>query len=564
MGPLMVSGRGAIGAKAAGLELARDVLAAGVAARAAPAFAVSIPPLAVITTDAFERFLADEELAGVVASPPDDDRLAAAFQRAALPADLHAFLAEVPVGMGSPLAVRSSSLLEDDGAEPLAGVYATCMVAGRARDRRGRVRELAAAVKQVYASTFAARARAARAAAAGPERQERMAVIVQEVAGRAYGERFYPQVAGVARTWNFYPAGLARPEDGAIALTLGLGRSLVEEGAAWPCSPAHPHANPPHVTAAELLAQTQKSFWAVDLSSYCGIGAAGTFRDGWRRCTLADAEEDGALAMVASTYLPDDDRFVPGLGRPGPRVVDFAPILKSARVPLVALLVDVLDGCRRALGAPVEIEFAVCFGSPEPLPARFALLQARPLRITYPEVEVQVADLPRADVLAASTRVLGNGVITTVRDVVYVRPSAFELRRGAEAARAIAEIDRRLLAAGRPYLLIGPGRWGTTDPSAGIAVGFSEIAGARAIVEATLPRINVLLSQGSHFFLNLASRRVLYFCVGHEEPYAVDWPWLEARTAVSETEFVRHVRLRAPLEIRADGRTGRGAIIKPR
>jgi hypothetical protein len=311
------------------------------------------------------------------------------------------------------------------------------------------------------------------------------------------------------------------------------------------------------------LDQTQKTFWAIDLASPPPARARGAGGDSSRRYTLADAEADGTLALVASTYLPDDDRIVAGISRPGPRVVDFAPILKTQRIPLVALLVNLLDRLGHALGAPVEIEFAVSFGQPEPLPAQFALLQVRPLRVAYPEVEVQVADLPRSEVLAASTKVLGNGVIDTIRDVVYTRPSTFELRHGQEVARTLEAINRGLVEAGRPYVLIGFGRWGTSDPSAGIPAAFEQVSGARVIVEATSPCVNLLFSQGSHFFLNLTSHRILYFSVGHDEPHGIDWPWLDAQAAVSETAFVRHVRFARPLTIRADGRTGRGVIAKP-
>ncbi|MFB3854217.1 MAG: PEP/pyruvate-binding domain-containing protein [Vicinamibacterales bacterium] len=568
MDPFAVYGGGEIGAKARGLFIGREVLAeAGLASRLFAGLEIGIPALIAVSTDAFERFLDENGLARFTAGgEPPDDELVRSFAAASLPDGAVQALEGWLERHRGPLAVRSSSVLEDAAEDPFAGVYSTLMVASRGSPAT-RLEEACAAVKRVYASAFARSARRYRASSGRLDRDEKMGVVVQLAAGRERNDRFYPHISGVARSYNFYAAGLARPDDGVVELALGLGRTIVEEGLAWRCSPAQPHANPPYGAPIDLVEQTQKSFWAIDLASggdcRAGRWADGLERGAMRRYTLAEAEADGALTFLASTYSADDDRIVSGLALPGPRVLDFAPILKARRIPLVPLVVDLLGLLRIAIGRPVEIEFAMTFGEPGPLPARFDLLQVRPMAAAYPEVEVPVVDLPRARVLAASDRVMGNGIVRTIRDIVYVKPSAFEPRHGAEIVEALEAENQALVASGRPYLLIGFGRWGTTDASAGIPADFGQIAGARAIVEATLPQFDVMASHGSHFFHNIASRRVLYFSVGHGEPYEVDWPWLDAQQAAGESRFARHVVLPAPLDIMVDGRIGRGLIVKP-
>ena len=557
-------GGGSIGAKAGGLAAVVGFLEHEIAAAYEPAIQVGIPALAVVATDHFDRFLRQNDLLDVAASPLADESLAAAFRRAVLPADLIADLRAWLDQVHAPLAVRSSSQLEDAVSEPFAGVYLTRMLANNERDQGERTERLASAIRDVYASTFFRKAKAYRRAVRQSGRDEKMAVIIQEVVGTARGGRFYPHLSGVARSCNFYPVGLARPEDGVVELALGLGKIIAEDGVAWPYSPAHPHANPPYSTPRDLVNQTQSTFWAIEIpppdDAACRRGHAIPVK----RYGLADAEADGTLAFIASTYSADDDRIVAGISGKGPRVLDFAPILKAQRIPLNRLLVELLDRCSRALGTSVEIEFAMTLSDPDPLPARFGLLQVRPMLVAYPEVEVRMPDCRSADVLAGSDCALGNGVIDSIRDIVYVRPFAFDPHDGTSIARTLEVINQSLVAADRPYVLIGFGRWGSTDPSAGIPVDFGQISGAQVIVESTLPDVNILLSQGSHFFHNIVSRRALYLSVSHLGQYAVDWGWLEAQVPVTETALVRHVCLRAPLEVRVDGRTRLGVIVKPR
>jgi hypothetical protein len=554
-------GTGSLGAKAHGLAGIRGILETTIAPSFAPAVQLDIPRATVITAGFFDLFIEQNALSAVASSPLADHEIAAAFQKAALPpqlvGDLRAFLAQVRV----PLAVRSSSLLEDAMREPFAGVYATRLVRNDHPDLEGRLEELAGAIKYIYASTFFKKAKEYFAATGHSRSDERMAVLIQEVVGTRRNDRFYPHVSGVARSCNFYPLGIARPEDGVVELALGLGTIIVDEGVAWSYSPACPQASPPYNTPRDLLNQTQKDFWAIDLArreDHHGMNEPGCLR----KYTLSDAEQDGTLSFIASTYVADDDRIVMGITRPGPRIVDFGPMLKTDLLPLTALLKELLRSCQAALGTPVAIEFAMTFPDPEALPARFGFLQVRPMAASYSQVEVAIDELDEPNVLVASECALGNGAIGSIRDVVYVKPKTFETRHTRSIGLELEAINRGLVAAQCPYVLIGFGRWGTTDPSAGIPVDFGQISGARVIVESTLPNLDFTLSQGSHFFHNITSFKVLYFCVRHTGRHVIAWEWLDAQQALTETAFVRHVRLSSPLRIKVDGRTSRGVIVE--
>ena len=558
-GSFMCLGTGSMGAKAAGLARIAGLLESTVAPAFQADIAVEIPRLAVIATDAFDRLIDDNRLSRLRAIAPPDRDIAAAFAAATLPpsllADLQAWLAQAQ----GPLAVRSSSLLEDGAARPFAGVYATRMLANNHPDLGVRREQLVGAIKLVYASTFFRRARDYFGIDGRPAGGDRMGVVIQEVIGTEGHGRFYPHVSGVARSLNFYPFGLARPTDGVVDLALGLGKSIVDDGVAWSYSPACPHANPPYNAPRDLVKQGQKEFWAVDLAH--GGDRPTDEGDAVRKYGLAEAEEDGALDYVASTYLADDDRIVTGISRPGPRIVDFAPLLKADLVPLTPLISELLDRGRKILATPVEIEFALTFPR-RPGPARFGFLQIRPMADAYAPVQVDVDELSSPGAVVASESALGNGDLDTIRDVVYVRPQHFDPAQGRTIAGELQALNRTLTLAGRPYMLVGVGRWGSSDPTAGVPVDFAQISGARVIVESALPETDLMLSQGSHFFHNVTSFRVLYLAVSDLRTGRVDWAWLEAQPAAAQTDRLRHLWLPAPLHVKVDGRTGRGVVLR--
>jgi hypothetical protein len=557
---LTAIGAGACGGKAAGLIRMRDALATQVDAARHPGVEVAIPRFTVLTTAIFDRFLAENHLQDLARSDEPDARIALAFQQADLPVDLVGDLRALIKQVHTPLAIRSSSLLEDALYRPFAGVYETKMIPNNQPDPDVRFRRLVEAIKFVWASTFFADAKRYIHATEHAIDEEKMAVIIQEVVGRRHRDRFYPDFSGVARSYSFYRFGHARPEEGVLSLALGLGKTIVDEGVAWNCSPAHPKAARPYASIGELLDETQREFWAVNMgkpAAYDPIAET----EYLVRDPIAEAEPDGTLRFVASTFDARSDRLSPGVGVKGPRLINFAPLLVLEEWPLAAVVRDLLKACEQVLGAVVEVEFAATIER-DPAPRlSLGFLQVRPMVVSSAVVEVTETDLARADAIVASDAVMGNGTVDGLTDIVYVRPERFEARHTPQVAAELAAINRTLAEQDRPYLLIGFGRWGSSDPWLGIPATWAEVAGARAIVEATLPTMNVELSQGSHFFHNISSFEVGYFCVRHDGRGRIDWSWLDAQPAVSETTFVRHIRSARPIVVRVDGRSGRGVVL---
>ena len=554
-----VIGRGSLGGKAQGLALMKDILEGQLAPSLRPEIEVAVPTLTVITTEFFELFMRQNDLFDVASSSARDDQVAIAFQRASLPPQLVGDLRALIEQVHTPLAVRSSSMLEDAMFEPFASVYATKMIPNNQVDTDTRFRKLVEAVKFVYASTFFKDAKNYLQATVHTMNDEKMAVIIQEVVGVRHGQRFYPHISGVARSYNFYPLGLAKPAEGIVNLALGLGKTIVDDGVAWSYSPGYPQANPPYNTLDDLLAQAQREFWAVNMDlplEYNPIKE----NEHIMKFSLEDAENDGILRFIASTYRAQDDKIVYGITESGPRVVDFAPILKFDLIPLNRLLKELLKLCEDTLQKMVEVEFAMTLDEGRGTPARFGFLQVRPMVVSEANVEVSLAELMGKNVLAASESALGNGVLGSIQDVVYVKPEKFNVHHSEAVASELEGLNYPLVEEGRPYLLIGFGRWGTSDPQAGIPVNFGQICGAKVIIESALPETSTMLSQGSHFFHNITSFKVFYFSISPSDKYTIDWGWLNGQNAVHDTEFVRHLRLPAPLKIKVDGRTSRGVI----
>jgi len=549
-------GTGGVGGKAAGLVAASRVLADAFPDGSYESIAVRIPRLAVLATDVFDVFVERNGLAPLAEADEDDERIALAFQQADFPAEFVGDVRALVEASRTPLAVRSSSLLEDATNEPFAGIYETKMIPNNQPDPSIRFAKLLEAIKFVYASTWFRSARGYREMAGRHWTEEKMAVVVQEVVGRKLSDRYYPTVAGVARSWNYYPTGRAKPEEGVIDLALGLGKTIVDGETSWTYSPAHPNLNPP-VTISELLKFSQTRFWAVNLGKppvFDPVRETEFLVQG----DLADADFDGTLVKVASTYSPESDRIVMGIGRPGPRVLDFAPIIRMNDIPLTGLVTSLLTSCEKALDTEVEIEFALDLDPLRRDPPTFGFLQVRPIVVSREQVELSEADLEGG--IVAATRVMGHGRIDTVQDVIYIRPDVFSKEFNTRIAAEIASLNTALAEAGRDYMLVTFGRLGSSDPWLGVPVNWGQISRARVIVEATTPDFDVELSQGAHFFHNMTSLGIFYFTVPHSSRYPIDWEWLDHQPVEAETEHVRHVRLEKPLLVRVDGRKGLGTI----
>jgi hypothetical protein len=438
------------------------------------------------------------------------------------------------------------------------------MVPNNRPDADTRFRMLIDAVKFVYASTFFRAAKSYVRATEHSSADEKMAVIIQEVVGGRFGDRFYPHAAGVGRSYNFFPAKGTDPRDGVVNLALGLGKTIVDGGCSWIYSPARPKAPSPFGTIREMLKLTQLDFWAVNMGpppAYDPTAEA----EYLVKSALSAADYDDTLSRVASTYDARRDRLVPGTGVEGPRVINFAPLLSDPGFPLNQAIRELLSLGEGVLDDPVEIEFAITLPRDDRENARFGFLQLRPMLVSEEEVEVSDEELESADLLLASECVMGNGAVDGIRDIVYVRPERFESRHTPRIATELEFLNRPLLEESRPYLLLGFGRWGSSDPWLGIPVKWGQIAGARVIVESTLPGMDKEPSQGAHFFHNLISFQVSYLCVRHDDASTagarnIDWEWLGRQPCCVESEHVRHVRLDEPLRIKVDGRSGRGAV----
>ncbi len=552
-------GGGSLGGKARGLAFVRRLLAEHGLRGRFPGVEIRVPAAVVLATDVFDRFLDDNDLRRFAIECDDDAEIARRFAAAPFPEeaarDLEAFVERVQV----PIAVRSSSLLEDSHHLPFTGVYDTLMLTNRQPSAAERTRAALTAVKRVYASTFNRHAKAYLKATPYRLEEEKMAVIVQRLVGAPHGARFYPDFAGVARSHNFYPVAPATAEDGIAAAALGFGRTIVEGGTCVRFAPRYPQQGTQHSTFKALLDGSQRGFWALPLDAAAEVAE---MREAWYGLEVAEA--DGTLAAVGSTYSRENDALYDGLSRAGLRVVTFAPILKQRRFPLAEILAAVMEEGRRGMGTAVEIEYAVNLAPSPGRPAEFGLLQIRPLALARESEALEIGLVDEARLLCASDRALGHGLTAGIRDLVVVDVQRFERARSREAAAEVARLNARLLDARVPYLLIGVGRWGSRDPWLGIPVTWDQVSGAAAIVEAGLRDLKVAPSQGSHFFQNLTSFHVGYFTVNPEEGEGwLDWAWLDAQQPLSATAHVRHLRLAAPLEIRIDGRRGRGVILKP-
>jgi hypothetical protein len=553
-------GSGEFGGKANGLIFIHDTITEGIHCEDFPKMTIDIPRFCVLATDVFDAFLRINNLGDIAFSDLSDDRIAHAFQKAQFPAAHIGDLMGLISKAHQPLAVRSSSLLEDAMQHPFAGVYGTKMIPNNQFDVETRFHKLIEAIKFVYASTFFQEAKAYISRIDQDIRNEKMGVVIQEVVGDRHGDRFYPSLSGVARSYNFYPTGKAKPKQGVVDLALGLGKTIVDGGICWTYSPAYPKTSAPFASVQDLLKQTQVEFWAVNMGkppAYDPIKET----EYMVKSGLAEAEKDKTLRFIASTYNAQSDRLSPGIGIAGPRAITFAPILQLGDVPLNKLLVSLLKLCEEAVGDPVEIEFAMTLDPKHGLPARFGFLQVRPMRVSDEQVNIDPNLMVSDKVLAASESVLGNGRLSTIQDIVYVRPDCFQAKHTREIADEVEQMNRRLADEKRPYLLVGFGRWGSSDPWLGVPVKWAQISAAKAIVEATLPDMNVDLSQGSHFFHNLSSFQVSYFSVRHDSEFKINWAWLDRQEKVSEFRFVRHVRLSSPLQIIVDGRGGKGVIL---
>ena len=551
-------GGGSLGGKARGLAFVRRLLAEQGLRDRFPGVEIAVPTSAVLGTDIFDRFLDDNDLRWFAIECEDNALIHRHFQNAPFPADAAQDVAAFLQKATWPLAVRSSSLLEDSQHQPFTGVYDTLMLPNNASSISERVDWAIQAIKRVYASTFSQHAKAYLRATPYRLEEEKMAVILQRIVGTARSERFYPDFSGVARSHNFYPAAPMLAGDGVVAAVLGMGRGIVEGGMCVRFCPRYPQHIPQFASVTDMLDSTQREFWALPMG---GVAADGGMRED--SYDLAVAESDGALAAVASTYASENDAVYDGLSRPGTRLVTFAPILKHGRFPLAEVLATLMEEGERGMGTPVEIEFAVNLARAPGGRHEFGFVQMRPLALMRESEAVEIGEVDPKTVLCRSQQVLGNGRLEGIRDLVVVDFQRFERAHSREAATEVGRLNGILFAEHVPYALVGVGRWGSRDPWLGIPVTWDQVSGAQVIVEAGLRDLKVTPSQGTHFFQNLTSFNVGYFTVNPESgDGVVDWEWLAAQPALSSLAHVRHLRLEKPILVLMNGRNNEGVILK--
>ena len=524
---------------------------------------ITIPKTVVLCTDNFTEFMEQNRLYPVALSDSPDDEMLRHFLAARLPEDLVADVSVFLSAIKSPIAVRSSSLLEDSHYQPFAGIYSTYMVPYDPSSHANTLRMVCEAIKAVYASVYYHDSKAYMMATQNVIDEEKMAIVLQETAGNAYGTRFYPSFAGVARSLNYYPIGAETPEDGIANVAMGLGKYIVDGGTTLRFSPAYP-ANVLQTSTLDMaLRETQTWFNALDLSQTDFVPQVD---DGFNllRVNVQDALPDGTLRYIASTFDVHDQVLYDSLYEGGRKVITFANVLRHEVFPLAEILKRVLRIAQREMGRAIEIEFAVNLDYTGAGQHTFYLLQIRPIVDTKEVITEDIGAIPEDDAIITCRSALGHGITTDIADLVYVKPDAFSASKNQLIMYDIERLNRRLVDEGRHYVLVGPGRWGSSDPWLGIPVKWPHISNARVIVESGLANYRIDPSQGTHFFQNLTSFGVSYFTIN---PFigdgTYDTAFLDAQPAAYESEYVRHVRFARPMTIKVDGRKNLGVVLKP-
>lgn len=558
-------GAGSLGGKGRGLAFLHKLLAQG--ELAVPGVNVTVPQTVVLASDVFESYCAANGLRDLIREIGEggDGEVLDRFRAGRFQRDIRRQLASFLEVVRGPIAVRSSSLLEDSVYQPFAGVYATIMLPNTHPSPDVRLAQLLEAIKVVYASTYFGAARDYLASTPYRTEEESMAVLVQRLVGRSWGDRFYPSLAGTAASYNFYPFGGMRPEEGVAQIALGLGKSVVEGFEALRFCPRHPEVLPQFSSTKDILRNAQRRFYALDMSRDDAIPGARTDSNLLHLETMS-AVADGAANLVASTYSRENDTVTAGLSPGGAPLITFAPLMRGRVLPLPEVLSQLLDVCERALGSAAEVEFAVQLEPGLNRVQDFQVVQVRPMVMErmHRHVELSPEDEDRA--VVTTEVALGHGRSESVSDLVVIDPRRVSRSMTPQLAAAVADMNAVLRAENRQCVLVGPGRWGSRDPWLGIPVSWGQISAARAIVETDFMDLEVEPSLGSHFFHNLTCFGVAFFAVHAADGRGrIDWEWFrrhEAHAAALDGG-IRHIRLADPVEVLVDGESGRGVILTP-
>jgi hypothetical protein len=521
---------------------------------------IEIPKTLVVATDSFEAFVTQNHLEHFSREDFTDEEITEAFLKAQMPeslvSELETYLSQVKY----PLSIRSSSLLEDAQFQPYAGLYETYMIPNNHPDLSIRLKHLITAIKLVYASTYYEGPKAFTRSILSQPQAEAMAVIIQQLAGEEYGDYFYPAVSGVAMSHNFYPISHMKSEEGIANIALGLGKTVMEGEKNLRFSPKYPKILPQFSTVDDILTNAQRFFYALRIKDYPDDLNFGKYSNLEKR-EVDDAEDEFPVRTLASTYVPEEHRIRDTGYISGPKILTFTQILKYNSLPLPQLLNDILELGRKGMGCPVEMEFSVNLNSDKNGKSDFFFLQMRPMVADEERFEVQITEQEIEKAFCHSSQALGNGKNEEMADIVYVKPDDFKPEATVQIAQEVGQVNAVLLKDKRPYLLVGPGRWGSFDRWLGIPVKWQNISGVGAIIELRNEKLRADPSQGSHFFQNITSLGIHYITVTEGSEDYFDWKWVASLTALQETEFLRHVRVERPLILKIDGRKSQCVII---
>jgi Pyruvate phosphate dikinase, AMP/ATP-binding domain len=554
-------GRGKPGGKASGLALMQNIIQKNFSDGMVEGMQLGIPSMTVLLSNVFDEFMDNNDLYDFAMSKASDDDIAIKFINSSFGGIYAGDLYYLIENINQPLAIRSSSICEDSLQEPFAGVYETKMVANNQFEKTERFNALTNAIKFVYASLFFQQSKDYFRSINRDIREEKMAIIIQEVVGDRCDDLFFPNISGVLKSYNFYPSDLIKPEAGFAALAFGLGKTIVNGENCWSYCPKYPRSPQPFNNIKDMLDNTQKSFWAVNMAKIDNHNPVAETEYLVQK-SIFDLSDKQLMKHVCSTYDYRNDRVITGIFGEGAPLLDFAPILKSETLPLNKAILKILQVCEAETESKVEIEFAVSLGKDNSQPARFGFLQLRPVAVSNAIVDLPTEEEMVDDPVLTSDNVMGNGIINEIEDIVFIRPETFDVAHTQQIAADIAELNALFVQNKRKYLLIGFGRWGTSDPWCGVPVKWSQISNAGIIVETVLPTMRADFSQGAHFFHNMTAHHVFYFSVNDENAKNLDWNWIQEQKIVNETRYVKHVRVQKNLNVLVDGRQGKGIILK--
>lgn len=549
---------GSLGGKGRGLAFINSLIYSFELGRLLPGINIRTPVTAIIGTDEFDMFMERNHLWDKVRDEKVFDTLQELFIAGSLSYSLEKELRIFLKHITKPLAVRSSSLFEDSMSQPFSGIFGTYLLPNNHHQFEIRLKHLTDAIKLVFYSIYSKNSRTWFEAINFKIEQEKMAVVIQEVVGNRFEDTFYPHISGTAQSFNFYPVAHMKPQDGFAVIAVGLGQYVVEGGRAYRFSPAYPTLD--IISQSDLFKTSQVSFYAVDMAKK-DLNLLEGENAGLITLDISTAEYHGSLDHSASVLNTDNDTIIPGLDSPGPRVINFADILKYDCVPLASTLRVILDVLKEAFGAPVEIEFAVDLAKDKEGNASFYLLQVKPLVGSFAGYNIDPESIDPDNLILETNKSMGNGLINDISDLIYVDPEEFNNLLTDLVADEIARLNEKMMKENRKYVLIGPGRWGTRDKFLGIPVVWPQISNAKIIVETSLPGFHLDTSLGSHFFHNVTSMNVGYFSVNQEDPEAsISWEKIKMQNIIEKGRFLRHIRFDKPLTIRMDGKKGMAVI----